>query len=305
MKVFGQDRLDGGVQSEFVPELHAARDPNFWRKLNPQLALTEAGSKQGLPAYPVHTERWPDYMQQLRDEGYVQWDRILPPDLVSLLSATVINLHNYGINPSFAFVYDIFWSVARRLRQVLAPVLGEDYRQLPDFWTWYIDPARQHAGWRPHRDRIHCNPLLDDGMPKSLTVWVALTNATPLNGCMYLLPANLDTDYHNFAERDSEVNVQGIRALPVSAGSILMWNQRVIHWGGTASPRAREPRISFAIEFQRADERPYNEPLLHFPDDLLPFDMRLMLVAKQFLQYTHMYSISPELKRLAEKILRD
>ena len=142
-------------------------------------------------------------------------------------------------------------------------------------------------------------------MPKSLTVWVALTNASPLNGCMYLLPANLDTDYHNFAERDSEVNVKGMRALPVSAGSILMWNQRVIHWGGTASPRAREPRISFAMEFQRADERPYNEPLLHFPDYLLPFDMRLMLVAKQFMQYTHMYSISPELKRLAEKILRD
>lgn len=305
MKVFDQYREQSISSSEFVPDLQLVKDPNFWRKLNPQLAITEAGDKQSLTAFDIRYEHWPDYLQQLREEGYLQWDKILPPDLVSLLSSTVMSLHRYGINPSFAFVYDIFWSVARRLRQVLAPVLGTGYRQLPDFWIWYIDPTRQDAGWRPHRDRIHCNPLLDDGMPKSLTVWTALTNATPLNGCIYLLPANLDTDYYNFADRDSDVNAQGIRALPVSAGSILMWNQRVIHWGGTASPRAREPRISFAIEFQRADERPYNEPLLYFPDELMPFNLRLMLIAKQFLQYTHMYSISAELKTLAEKLVND
>lgn len=305
MKVFSQYQAESATHSEYVPDLVSVQDPDFWCKLNPQLAITEPGDKQSLDAYSIHSEHWPDYLEQLREEGYLQWDRILPPDLVSLLSATVINLHNAGINPNFAFVYDIFWSVARRLRQVLAPVLGNDYRQLPDFWIWYIDPTKQEAGWRPHRDRIHCNPLLDDGMPKSLTVWTALTNATPLNGCIYLLPANLDADYNNFDERDSDVDAQGIRALPVDAGSVLMWNQRVIHWGGTSSPRAKEPRISFAIEFQRADERPYNEPLLHFPDELLPFNLRLMLVAKQFLQYTHMYSISPELKALAEKLLRD
>ena len=305
MKVFSQYGIDAAIPNEFVPDLESVQDPDFWRQLNPQLSITEPGDKLSLAAYDIQHERWPDYLAQLRDEGYLQWDHILPPELVSLLSSTVINLHNAGINPSFAFVYDIFWSVARRLRQIVAPILGDDYRQLPDFWIWYIDPARQEAGWRPHRDRIHCNPLLDDGMPRSLTVWTALTNATPLNGCIYLLPANLDEDYYNFAERDSVVNPQGIRALPVSAGSILMWNQRVIHWGGTSSSRAKEPRISFAIEFQRADERPYNEPLLYFPDELLPFNLRLMLVAKQFLQYTHMYSISPELKALADKLLKD
>ena len=305
MKVSSPYRADSATQNEFVPDLASVQDPNFWRKLNPQLAISEAGNKQVLESFPVHAERWSDYRQQLCEEGYLQWDRILPPDLVSLLSSTIIKLHEYGISPTFAFVYDIFWSVARRLRQVLAPVLGDDYRQLPDFWIWYIDPTNQEAGWRPHRDRVHCNPLLDDGMPKSLTVWTALTNATPLNGCMYLLPANLDVDYLNFKDRNSEVDAQGIRALPVSAGSILTWNQRVIHWGGTSSPRAKEPRISFAIEFQRADERPYNEPLLHFPDELMPFNLRLMLVAKQFLQYTHMYSISPELSSLAQRLLKD
>ena len=303
MNVFEGYRTEGTTHNEFVPQLELVQDPNFWRKLNPQLVISEAGDKRSLPAYEIHQQHWPEHFQQLREEGYLHWDRVLPPDLVSLLSSTVVNLYNYGINPSFAFVYDLFWSVARRLRQVLAPVLGEDYRQLPDFWVWYVNPDEQQAGWRPHRDRVQCNPLLEDGMPKSLTVWSALTNATPLNGCIYLLPANLDADYYNFAQRDSEVNVQGIRALPVSAGSILMWNQRVIHWGGTASPRAREPRISLAIEFQRADERPYNEPLLYFPDELIPFNLRLMLIAKQFLQYTHMYPISDELKRLAEKLV--
>lgn len=305
MKAFNQQETERVANNELVLDLDSAQDPDFWRYLNPQLTITESGDKQSLDAYHIQSESWPDYLQQLREEGYLQWDRILPPDLVSLLSSTVINLHHHGINPTFAFVYDIFWAVARRLREVLMPILGNDYRQLPDFWIWYVDPTQQEAGWRPHRDRIHCNPLLDDGMPKSLTVWTALTNATPLNGCIYLLPANLDADYHNFANRNSDVNAQGIRALPVNAGSILMWNQRVIHWGGTSSPRAKEPRISLAIEFQRADERPYNEPLLHFPDELMPFDFRLRLVAKQFLQYTHMYSISQELKSLALKLLND
>ena len=295
MKVFGHYRAESSTPNRFIPEVEAVRDPDFWRKLNPQLAITEPGDKQALAAYDIQNECWPEYLAQLREEGYLQWDRILPKDLVSLLSSTVVNLQNYGINPTFAFVYDVFWDVARCLREVLTPVLGDGYRQLPDFWIWYVDPSQQEAGWRPHRDRIHCNPLLDDGMPKSLTVWTALSNATPLNGCIYLLPANLDADYYNFDDRNSDVNAQGVRALPVDAGSILMWNQRVIHWGGTSSHRAKEPRISLAIEFQRADERPYNEPLLHFPDELMPFNLRLMLVAKQFLQYTHMYSVSHEL----------
>lgn len=54
-----------------------------------------------------------------------------------------------------------------------------------------MPPSDQGAGWGPHRDRVQ--PTLDeDNSPHSLTVWLPFTDATPLNGCMYVLPAHHD-----------------------------------------------------------------------------------------------------------------
>ena len=55
----------------------------------------------------------------------------------------------------------------------------------------YIDPAHSKKGWVPHRDRRNMS-FRADGAPEYATVWLALTEATPLNGCMHILPANFD-----------------------------------------------------------------------------------------------------------------
>lgn len=74
---------------------------------------------------------------------------------------------------------------------------------LPDFWAWNVDPVRGDAGWRPHRDRGRTT-LLPDGGPKSITTWIALTRATPLNGCMHVVPARNDPTY-NTPDEDEAV----------------------------------------------------------------------------------------------------
>ena len=37
--------------------------------------------------------------------------------------------------------------------------------------------------------------LFEDGSPKSLTTWIPLSNATALNGCMYIVPALHDPTF--------------------------------------------------------------------------------------------------------------
>jgi hypothetical protein len=94
---------------------------------------------------------------------------------------------------------------------------------------------------------------------------------------------------------------QNIRALPAPAGSLLAWNQAVLHWGGRASRLAEGPRSSAAFEFQRGDKAPFNRPLLD-PKKAPPFHQRLGLVGKQVLQYKHMYPLAPDIAMIAEAL---
>jgi hypothetical protein len=62
-----------------------------------------------------------------------------------------------------------------------------------DFWAWYIDPLKEEKGWQPHRDRDTMSTTPD---PQYCTVWIPLTDATLDNGCMFVLPARFDNEYH-------------------------------------------------------------------------------------------------------------
>jgi len=93
-----------------------------------------------------------------------------------------------------------------------------------------------------------------------------------------------------------------VRALPARPGDFLCWNQAVLHWGGEASRFASGPRISVALEFQSGDRAPFNQPLIP-PFANLPFETRLKLVAKQILQYKHMYPLAARFEALAKRLL--
>ena len=211
----------------------------------------------------------------------------------------VTNLWQQHFPPVFAFIYDEFWQLFAKLSSFLKPILGEDYLQVPDVWCWYVAPSKQARGWEPHRDRRH-NSLLPDGMPNALNIWIPLTDVTPLNGCMYILPADLDPNYNQDTDTVG-INPQDIRALPAPAGSVLSWNPVVWHWGSRSSNKTNIPRISIACDFQKIDAEPYEELLID-PLKPLSFEQRLGLIAKLILRFRVRYQYTDELLALAIKL---
>jgi hypothetical protein len=276
-----------------------AERPEFWRNLCPGMTVEGDTAPESAAVGDLDT-----VFANLKREGYIQIADALTEDTIAPIRTAISTIYHSSIPLAFSFVYDELWLAFQGLSTFLSKVLGEDYRALPDFWVWHVNPNENSLGWGVHRDRVQ--PTLEwDNSPQTLTVWIPFTDATPLNGCMYMLPAHLD---HRFVERrwDGEGNnivhnPQDIRALPATAGSLLAWNQAVLHWGGRGSRLGEHARISAAFEFQRGDRTPFNNPLLD-PERIPSFTERLGLVGKQVLQYRHMYPLSDEVAALATSL---
>lgn len=279
--------------------LEALCDEAFWHEKFPELTLGGELLESGVPIHRPEARQLTRMQNQLEDEGYLR-DRSdwLEPVARRLGEATVRCVAE-GIPQQFLFLFDEPWACFFSLHEVLASILGEGYRVLPDFWLWHVDPRKRESGWKPHRDKGPM-ALAKDGSPLALTIWIPLAEASPMNGCMYILPANLDPYYNIPDQVEIPQDITLYRALPASPGEYLSWNQAVLHYGGRSSPYATNPRISMALEFQRGDAKPFNTPLLN-PRANLSFEERFRLVCKQILQYRHMYPLSPELEAFCQR----
>jgi ectoine hydroxylase-related dioxygenase (phytanoyl-CoA dioxygenase family) len=120
-----------------------------------------------------------------------------------------------------------------------------------------------------------------------------LTDATLDNGCIYVVPGNLNTA--GIGERRAlraasnlqmrELLQRG-RALPARAGSLLGWYFRILHWGSVCHV-AGAPRVSLVMEFIGAGERALDSELpLYDPREGLPsLPQRLHAIGRAILQY--------------------
>jgi len=286
-----------GFVSLTVLTTSSAENLDFWRELRPDLTIEGNASASGFELGDVG-----ELLTVLKFEGYVNVPGVLPDTAFGPLRDCIACLDQSKIPLAFAFVYDEFWLAFQGLAKFLEAALGKGYRALPDFWVWHVPPSEGVTGWGPHRDRVQ--PTLDrDNSPHTLTVWLSFSEATPLNGCIYMLPAHLDERF-KLRRWDGDDNIivkdpQNVRALPAAPGSMLAWNQGVLHWGGRASRLAKTPRSSAAFEFQRGDKPPFNQPLLN-PARTPAFHERLGLIGKQVLQYKHMYPLTPDIQHIAE-----
>jgi len=267
----------------------------FWRELAPALTIRDDCRFDAAAAWVPPFNADDAFQARLDHEGYVHLPRIMEPDLAKGLAAAVASLAAHGIPPVFCMVYDAFWLPAFRLGRILRSAFGADHVMLPAVWVWHLDPARSESGWRPHRDGGP-NALYADRRPKSLSAWFALTEATPLNGCMYVVPADRDPAYGN-PDNKTPFELADVRALPAGPGDVLLWTHALLHWGGHASPNAPSPRMSMSIEFARGDEPGTLQPVE--PQDIQRFEQRLHLVARQIVRYQHMSGIAPEMAALA------
>jgi hypothetical protein len=236
--------------------LRNVQDESFWSALHPDLHITrypllEIAPFSGIDASLIETS-----VCRIRKEGYFQMPPLISRKETDRLSGVIADLVNGNIPPVFGFVYDEFWQLFGGLSHFLTPVLGEDYKITPsDIWIFHLHKSVAATGWDPHRDMIATNTVRNDNTPTTLTLWIPLTDATPLNGCMYVLPTNLDPDIPVDMTRVSLSRelLRNIRAVPAPAGSVLGWNTRILHWGGRSSEWADHARISVAMYFQSRD----------------------------------------------------
>jgi len=172
---------------------------------------------------------------------------------------------------TFVLLYDETLEVAHGAIEILDDATHPSNVFNFDVLAWYIDPRENVAGFSPHRDRQPGDAQSSfhaDGQAKYVTMWMALSNATPENSCLYVIPKSNDPGY---TEGDSDGNgekkdddpmwralptkesFQNIRALPRQAGQSLLFTHRILHWGSRGNPNSlqNEPRV--AISFVCSD----------------------------------------------------
>ena len=271
------------------------KDRTFWLARAPGLHIGEDRIFREARAFRPGNEQAADLSARIKDEGYFQITHDTGLDL-ALMADTVRRFSADGIAPVFAFLFDEFWAPFHALDGLYGSILG-GYGMLPHCWVWNIDPQKGDAGWNPHRDMGHVS-LRPDGSPIAITTWIPLSEASPLNSCMYMVPAHADPVYGTPQDKEWRFDLPSIRALPAQPGEILVWNQAVMHWGSRSSPRAEQSRVSMAFEFQRSDSPAFAQPIIP-PGQPLSFEARLKLIARQLLQYRHMYKLEPDIEKLA------
>jgi hypothetical protein len=264
------------------------KDINFWKKLCPTLSI---GKKESwVTPTEVVTQNIND---AINTNGYFHvpfdsWD--LP---IAEMAECISKLKAIGMPPVWCFIYDEFWLLTTRIHSYIKSVLGDRYYKLPEIWAWHIDPAKKERGWNIHRDRGP-ETLYKDGSPKSISIWIPLTDTDTENGCIYVLPIKDDIDYYN-PEYSEELHAPNkVIALPAKAGDILGWTQQLLHWGGETINTNVNPRISISVEFVadyagRLQENPFRKPWMnpfHIPD----FNSKTEIIQTQIKQYEHMWN---------------
>jgi ectoine hydroxylase-related dioxygenase (phytanoyl-CoA dioxygenase family) len=171
---------------------------------------------------------------------------------------------------------------------------------LSAFWAWHLASDGTTCNLPPHRDGSGVT-VNADGMPESLTVWIALTDATPDNGCIYVLPSAYDPFYGLTPSRVNVLDVQNVRALPTPAGTALAWNHQLLHWGGRTNSRAQQSLVSVAFEFRRAGAVERMKTL--DPNRVPTFRERLKLIAEQIIRHKQYGGVEDRFVDLAARLL--
>ena len=299
-QLLSQAKLSAG---EINTRITNALSPDYWRQLNAALGVarrTELPAAPGAAAFASQAE-------QFVRAGYFQTAPIMPLDLIARLKAGVDTVKQNDWPAVFVYVYDEFWQVARSepIESLLQTLLGGDYRQSCHVWGHCVQAHDGAAGWRPHVD----NPRT----PERVTIWIALTDATLDNGCMYLIPkqrapVEIDTAFRKAASVDKNIVnqlLQNSRALPALAGSVLGWGSGVIHWG-SACHGAGAPRLAISQEFFAAGAVPSasEQPIFDCRGELPTFTERLAVIAKAIVNYERFEPLLIRYQDLAKELLR-
>lgn len=292
------------------------KDANYWQQLNPLLSVEGKGD---VPAFDdgifLSDEELDHVAVRLQIEGWFQINDFFPSPLIARLRDAVLVLDREGWLPIYAFVYDEMWQFVRtrRFKALMTRLLGAGYMQKVAAWSHFTLPQRDRHGWHPHVDGspVEGPSIHPDGSARMVSLWLPLTDVTPDNGCMYLLPKNRALGIMQAAQINGMTPnilnmLHATRALPTSAGTLACWSQDVLHWGSYCSGYGGMPRISVALEFQSRVRR--GNPIYPLLDgNYIPATLneRLLFVAHQIARYLKAWEptkATPERLEMAESI---
>jgi hypothetical protein len=291
-------------EQDIAARLQLATNVHYWQELasaKPAASEIPSASKDSSNDGALDMA-----LDELRRDGLCQLREGIGRGVMEGLNATIDAVLAAGWPAVFAFTLDELWEVARRapIRQLVCQSLGRQACQIPRMWIHDVQPRAGAAGWPPHIDGI---------APGRMSVWIAVTDATLDNGCMYAIPrtnglAEVGRDFHENKLEHSQVRrmLHEARALPATSGDALAWMFDIIHWGGRVRRGAAAPRRSVALEFIAADQAPEvsEVPLVALDGPLPAFGERLKAISTAILAYR---KFEPRLVRwqgLAERILR-
>ncbi len=268
---------------KLLSQLPHAGNVDFWRELNPDLSISEHPFQVSQPAPQPASSLLEEYRERMAEEAYFQTEPTLPPEMLASMRQAIESVKAAGLPAMFAFVYDVFYQGLTHFDAAFTAALGENYRLVPNFAVYYIEASDQGKGFAPHRDAEYRNALDEHGMPTVMTVWITVTEASPLNSCLYIVPKHRDPQYASSVQ-DLSVTAdafawEDVRALPTPPGVMSCWTQYLFHWGSRASRRAQEPRVTYAVYLQSAQVDPVEEGTVAVPS-ALGFAQRLSMICR-------------------------
>jgi phytanoyl-CoA dioxygenase PhyH len=264
----------------------ATQSPEFWRRLAPELTISDAQPLHELirPTSKSDRER-----MRLVDDGYLRLNQPGLKTPVAKIAVAMDRIVNAGLPAAFIGVYDEVWTVVAELNGVIGGMFDGKAAMVPDFWASHTVANTGIAAGRKRGG----NGVFSDGTPKNVTVWVPLTDATPDNGCVYVVPAGQDRNYGKEGASRADASLPGIRALTAKAGDVLIWTGETYHWQGRPERAHHDgPLMSLNWEFQCRDEAPL-EGLLIDSYPYVPFETRLALLARQMPRHGRELAVSP------------
>ncbi len=263
-----------------LSQLPKAGSREFWRDLNPDLSISDHPF-QVVPQ-PSST-KLEEFRERMHEEAYFQTEPTLPDAMLKSMRRAIESVKEAGLPTMFAFVYDIFYQGLSHFDAAFRTALGENYRLVPNFAVYYIEASDQGKGFAPHRDAEYANALNENGMPTVMTVWITVTEASPLSSCLYIVPKNRDPQYadsiHDLSVTADAFAWEDVRALPTPPGVMSCWTQYLFHWGSRASRRAPEPRITYAVYLQSGSIAPVTDQTVGVPA-ALSFAERLSMICR-------------------------
>ena len=243
-------------------------DPDAWKAICPGLSISATATNYAGDIGGENTDlgdtkiqrKYKRKKEKLIRDGYALVNDSFD---VRLVREGIEALHKQDLPATFILLFNESWHLACQSKRVLEKATHERNIFNYDLLAWYISPGS--PGFSPHRDRQPDDPPStfhsDDHEAKFVTNWIALSDATPENSCLYVIPKPYDPGYttgdiDNVADdKDSsgdgcgdrvtdplhralpsKESFQHIRSLPRKAGQSILFTHRIIHWGSQGDP---------------------------------------------------------------------